>query len=100
MLGELAPAQIQSWDSLMADPVALHWAARWTERWATCLVDQLAAGTVDWKAEWSVALMGACWVADLVYKEAASSVGRSGGGQVALMVAWSVARTGGTEAAD
>ena len=63
-------------------------------------MDLLEAGSVDWKAEWSVVLMGACWVADLVYKEAASSVGQSGGGQVALMVAWSAARTGGAEAAD
>ena len=44
--------------------------------------------------------MGACWVADLVYEEAASSVGQSGCAQVASRVAWSAARTGGTEAAD
>ena len=100
MVGELAPAQVESWDSLMAALVTLRWAARWAERRATCSVGQLAAGTVvDWKAEWSAAAMGACWVADLVYEEAASSVGQSGCAQVASRVAWSAARTGGTEAA-
>ena len=50
MVGELVPAQVESWDSLMGDLVALRWVATWAERRATCSVDQLAAGTVDWKA--------------------------------------------------
>ncbi len=49
------------------------------------MVDQSAAG--------SVAAMVACWVAGVIRNEAASSVGQSGCEKVDLMVAWSVART-------
>ena len=85
MVGELECLQVQSWDSSTADVAAWHSAACWAERWATCLVDQLAAG--------SVAAMVACGVAGAVRNEAASSVGQSGCEKVDLMVAWSVART-------
>ena len=60
----------------------------------------MAAETAKWKAEWSAAAMGACWVADLVYIEAASSVGQSGCAQVASRVDWSAARTGEAEVKD
>ena len=55
---------------------------------------------MDLKAEWSADAMGACWGADLVYKEAVHSIGQSGCEKVYLMVAWSVARSGETKAAD
>ena len=100
MVGEMALAQVESWDPSTVDLVALHWTARWAERWAICSVGQLAAGTVDWKVEWSAAAMVACWVEDLVYKEAVHSIGQSGCEKVHLLVAWSVARSGETEATD